>query len=477
MRRTNTKIFDVHVQVSDFWKAEDDNGVERMRVGGIATTEGMDRDDERVLQDGLNFKPFLDFGYFNDDHRPGTMLGWPETAKLVKRGDRLPSGKVAKSKGWWVDGYLIDTPRGREVWENAEALERQNAPRRMGMSVEGKIKRRLGSTIAVADVHEVAITKKPVNTGTCLGTLAKSMDAGHQDPTNDPEAESGAPLRRELLEGAPKVMIKACKTKEDWKKALEKSGLSKSDFEKSLSKMEGGYAARFKKAMEGEDYKEEEASKSFELEILETDIEDLEAALAKSSGPLETIDTDSLNTDAVREMEELDVSGLIKSMTDSTRQGFRSAAAGNEALRRMVEVQGKLTTRLAKSLIESRRGQEEMLDEVMALRKSVAELGNSPAMRRGAQTKPEAEALGRFAKSEGEEGAKGIPEGYLAVTSYQDVQMSLEKSMQEAEKLGDRQKLDHLGFEAIRWNRAKNQGIKIIPKTMAAEFGYTPTAN
>ena len=474
MTQIKTSNFGVHVQVSDFWKAKGEDGETKMRVGGIATTEGLDRQDERVLQDGLNFDPFLKTGYFNDDHRPGSMLGWPETARLVKKGDALPSGRKAERRGWWVDGYLIDNTRGREVWENARALERQDAPRRMGMSIEGKIRRRIGTTIARADVHEVAITKKAVNTQTHLETLAKAMDAGHTDPANDPEAASGAPLRRESLEGAPKVKIKDAKTKADWMKALEKSGLEKADFEKRLAKMEGGHMSRYKKAMEDEDYEEEndeeKASKSFELELLETDIEDLEAELAKAGGPLDSLDADVLSTEEITDLEAVDVSGFIKGMTDGTRQGFRVAAAGNEALRRMLEVQGKITTRLAKSLIDSRRGHEELMDEVRGLQKSLTELGNSPAMRRGAQTKPEADAIARFNAND----AKGIPEGFVAAENPHEVMQAFEKSMADAERIGDSARLSQLSMASIQWARAKNKGAQVMPQSMASLINYQP---
>jgi hypothetical protein len=472
--------FGIHLQVSDFWKAKGDDGATKMRVGGIATTEGLDREDERILQDGLNFKPFLEYGFFNDDHKPGSMLGWPETAKLVKRGDVLPSGRKAEGKGWWVDGYLLDTPRGREVWANAKALVAQKAPRRMGMSVEGKIQRRIGTTIAKADVCEVAITKKPVNSRTHLEPLAKAMDAGHTDPANDPEAASGAPLRRESLEGAPKVKVKNCKTKADWMKAMAASGLEKADFVKRLSKMEGAYDEAYKKAMAEDDYEEEDdkASKSFELELLEADILTLEEELAKSSGPLDTLDSDVFDSEEIRSLEQVDVSGLIKGMTDGNRQLARVSAAGNEALRQMIGVQGKLMTRLAKSLIDSRHGQELLMGEVSSLtaqlddlKKSITELGNSPAMRRGAGTKPEAEALARFAKGEG---ATGVPDGYLSVNNPLDISRAFEKSMAAAEQLENHSLMSKLSTAAIQWNQAKNRGAQVIPCEMADLINYQP---
>ena len=271
------------------------------------------------------------------------------------------------------------------------------------------------------------------------------------------------------------MKVKNAKTKADWMKAMAASGMEKADFEKRLAKMEGGYAAAFSKAMEEEDYKEEDddkTSKSFELELLETDIEALEADLAKSSGPLDSLDTDVFDTEEIRGLEQVDVSGLIKSMTEGTRQGFRVAAAGNEALRRMIEVQGKLTTRLAKSLIESRRGQDDLMDEIQELRKSLTELGNSPAMRRGATTEPGAKAAARFAKSDD----KGVPEGYLPVSNPDDVLQAFEKSMAEAEKLGNTEKLSDLSYNSIKWVQAKNRGAKIIPNAMASLINYRPSA-
>jgi hypothetical protein len=467
-----TKSFNFNLTPTEFWKAKNKKGAVEMRVGGIATTEGMDREDERVVQDGLNFKPFLQHGFFNDDHRPGSVVGWPETARLVKKGDKLPSGRRAERRGWWVDGYLLDNDRGREIWEDAHALKRQKAPRCFGMSVEGKIRSRVGSTIAQADVHEVAITKKPVNTETRLEVLAKSMEAGHTDPANDPEAATGAPLRRESLEGAPKVKVAACKTKADWMKAQEASGLEKADFEKKLSSYEDGkYMSAYKKAME-EDYEEEDeekARKSLEIEALEADIASLEADLVKSeTDGGSPFDDDLFDDEDIRELEQVDVSGFIKSMTDASRHGFRQVTAGNEATRRMLEIQGKLSLRLAKSLVASQKAQLELTSEVRELRKSLSELGSSPAMRRGATNVTQAEAIARFQKGEGE-----APKGYVRADAY-SVGAAFKKSMEAAEASEDKGRLDQLSMAVIKWNQAKNKGAQVIPQHMADLIGYQP---
>jgi hypothetical protein len=310
-----------------------------------------------------------------------------------------------------------------------------------------------------------------------LEVLAKAMEAGHTAP-DDPEAATGAPLRKEDLEGALKVKVAACKSKADWMKALEASGLEKAEFEKGLSKADMG---RYQKAM-NEDYEEEgeeeaeKARKSLELEALEAEIGDLEAQLEKGSDDLETFDDDVFDDPEIRDLEQVDVSGFIKSLTDASRHGFRSAVAGNEALRKMIELQGKLTTRLAKSLVESRRSQLELMDEVRDLKKSMTELGESPAMRRGATTITQAEAIERFQKGEGD-----TPKGFVKADPFA-VGAAFKKSMEDAERVGDSTRLSRLSMASIQWSRAKNaakaQGneLMLMPQGMAELINYAPQA-
>jgi hypothetical protein len=192
------------------------SGPNRMRIWGLASTERLDLQNERVLQRGLDFGHFLKHGWFNDDHKKGTsdVLGYPTKAKYFAKGQMLPSGQKAAKSGWYVEGYIVDTKKGREVWDLARSLD--GTGRSLGFSVEGKIKDRAPGLVKKAKVTNVAITAKPVNTDTFLVPLAKSLSpedeedgaekaisAGH-DVTPEGENPTGFALRLESLEAEDK---------------------------------------------------------------------------------------------------------------------------------------------------------------------------------------------------------------------------------------------------------------------------------
>jgi hypothetical protein len=165
----------------------------RLRIRGVISTEHRDRHGELVKQDGLDFGPILaGYGWLNDGHDPrsGAELGIPERIyRLTVPG---PDGRPIKATG--MEGYLLDTPRGRAIWENSRALK--GTGRSMGFSVEGGVLERacgcnaknprefcvnptLHKDVEKALVKQIAITRLPVNPHTSLEVLAKSLDA-HQ---------------------------------------------------------------------------------------------------------------------------------------------------------------------------------------------------------------------------------------------------------------------------------------------------------
>jgi hypothetical protein len=164
------------------------------RIGGFVSTADLDKQGERLLQEGLDFSPFLQDGWFNDNHSKATadIVGFPETAKLIRKGERLPSGSHADKTGWFVEGYLLQGhPPSDKLWELANAL--QKTPRRLGFSVEGRVTQRMSKAgdpvIAKAVVRNVAITNCPVNNKTALEVLAKSLAAADMSKA----LEVGAP--------------------------------------------------------------------------------------------------------------------------------------------------------------------------------------------------------------------------------------------------------------------------------------------
>jgi hypothetical protein len=198
--------FRVYARLLAFEKADAGDGSSKMGIGGIVSTDGLDRQQERVLADGLDFANFLAYGWFNDNHgqSQGDIMGYPTGVRRVKPGDILPTGETCKVNGWWAEGYLLDNKKGRECWENVEALK--GTPRGLGFSIEGKVRnRKPGGIVAHADVSNVAITHVPVNPQTGLVALAKALTAGSAVASGDigTGPGDGGALRGESLEGAP----------------------------------------------------------------------------------------------------------------------------------------------------------------------------------------------------------------------------------------------------------------------------------
>jgi hypothetical protein len=191
--------FRVHAAISAFMLKGDANP---MRIGGLVSSAKLDSQSERILQEGLDFKQFMDRGWYNDNHGQATTdnVGYPTAAKHVRKGQRLPNGQRAKRAGWWTEGYLLNTERGRKLFDMAKALE--TTPRSLGFSIEGKVVERDPTSphvIKRARVRNVAITACPVNTDTELALLTKSLQAGSSVASPGASAGEGFPLRTEEL--------------------------------------------------------------------------------------------------------------------------------------------------------------------------------------------------------------------------------------------------------------------------------------
>lgn len=156
--------------------------VEKKRpIGGVCSTERLDRQDESVLAKGLDFNEFVQHGYFNDNHKQDTaaILGVPHMAELRK-------GR------WYTEGNLLHGYEPADkIWALAKALMKSSTSRRLGFSIEGKvIDRGFNNKILKAKIRHVAITNSPVNTDCTWDILAKSFGTRE-------EMEAGT-LRRSL---------------------------------------------------------------------------------------------------------------------------------------------------------------------------------------------------------------------------------------------------------------------------------------
>ena len=96
--------FKFHMHIGGWQKSGDSHP---MRVGGIVSTDDLDRQAEVVLQNNLDFTPFLSHGWYNDNHGQKTadVLGYPGDAKRVRKGEIYLPGKFQST----MDGGLKDT--------------------------------------------------------------------------------------------------------------------------------------------------------------------------------------------------------------------------------------------------------------------------------------------------------------------------------------------------------------------------------
>ena len=173
--------FHFDVPVVAFEKADEPEG-QRKRIAGIISTEGLDQQNEKLLQDGLDFDPFLRTGFFNDEHSKAVcdVVGYPKEVKRYAQGEVLPNGQVAKSNLTWTEGFLCGR-KGQDIWQLAQDLE--GTGRTLGFSVEGEIEARKSdarNVITSAQVTGVAVCRRPVNADCRLMPLLRSMDAAQK---------------------------------------------------------------------------------------------------------------------------------------------------------------------------------------------------------------------------------------------------------------------------------------------------------
>lgn len=241
-----------------------------MRIGGIATDENSeDLQGETVLLRGLDVSYLQKRGTWNWDHQkdPGSILG---EVDIVQK--NLDDGTL------YVEGTLYpQVEKALEVYNLMKGMEKSGSNRKLGMSLEGKVKERDGANgkiIKSAWIKNIALTYHPINQNTFVdfikslgdqptyepctcecGTnecpFAKSgcgapgeggsgttagMYAGADNPSSS-GGVSGSALRKESLEKDEKVTTY---TEKDLKKKKKTNGeITKSDLEEKLMEEKG----------------------------------------------------------------------------------------------------------------------------------------------------------------------------------------------------------------------------------------------
>lgn len=189
----------------DLVKSENSSdGEEKRIIRGYASTNFKDRQDEEIVQKGLDISDFIKYGWFNYDHDSTKILGYP-----------LAENTRITPDGFYVEGELLKgVSLADQVWEVATALKRTNSPRKLGFSVEGNVLQR-GSDgrITSAKIYNVAITPNPVNPTATWDAVVKSFSgdatvskavAGYETPIG--EENSGSSLKAESLDSAFKTL-------------------------------------------------------------------------------------------------------------------------------------------------------------------------------------------------------------------------------------------------------------------------------
>lgn len=216
----------------DVLKSTDANSDE-WRIGGYASTSSEDRQGDEIVQKGLDYNDFVNYGWFNFDHHNDQILGYPDKDKC----------KI-DSHGFYVEGTLLKgVETAKNMWETALALQKSGANRKLGFSVEGKVlQRNAFGKIVKAKIYNVAITPNPVNTSCTWDALVKSFTTDKDDIDKALEAghgdASGSAIIPESLESAFKTLSYAIGDDEEAKnhmselrkKLLNKQDITKSEF-------------------------------------------------------------------------------------------------------------------------------------------------------------------------------------------------------------------------------------------------------
>jgi hypothetical protein len=132
-----------------------------MRIGGIATDENApDLQGEKVFVRGLDTSYLTNRGVFNWNHgkEPGDILGEIDIAQK-----NFDKGTL------YVEGFLYPgVKKAIDTYDLMRSLKDSGSDRKLGLSVEGKVKERdieTGKQIKKAWIRAVAITYDPINQG------------------------------------------------------------------------------------------------------------------------------------------------------------------------------------------------------------------------------------------------------------------------------------------------------------------------
>lgn len=150
-----------------------DRGVRKYILEGVASDQTEDQQGDTIIQAGLNFRPLLDLGIINWDHKEGpeNIIGEPLTAEIQSGPALFVQGSL----------YVDDVERAKHAWTTAEAMRKSGGRRRLGWSVEGAVLQRRSRQITRSEVWHLALTHQPVNANS-WADIVKSMTTATVEP-------------------------------------------------------------------------------------------------------------------------------------------------------------------------------------------------------------------------------------------------------------------------------------------------------
>lgn len=325
---------------AEVFKSNDAEPGKERRIGGWASTESLDRQQEIVVQKGLDFSEFLQYGWFNDNHDRSVsgVVGYPEKAEFVE------------GKGWWVEGYILKGyPRADAIWELAKSLNKSH--RKLGFSIEGKVLQRKGNKITKAKVENVAITHRPVNPQCTLEVLAKSfceednsdvekaMEAGYG--TDSKELCDGSAVRKQSLEGKLKKLKEEEEEEENEQKQIQEN-------------------------------KERRKGQMTEKAFTEEQLQQIQELIEKAMKEAKEVSQSSEMLQNSENVEKaMDVSGFVEDLVDSVTIGLDSVA---KSVHEQIEINKKLVD-VVKSLSDTI---VELSDKLNTVESKVDEISREP---------------------------------------------------------------------------------------------------
>lgn len=194
MSKNNFRFF---VPLSEISKSKNEEGVEVMKMGGLASTKRRDTDNESLDPNGFDITYLNSRGVVNWNHSkdPSDVIGEPTKAEITK-------------KGLYVESMLYaDSDKAQKVYKLAETLRKSGGKRRLGYSIEGKATERdpLDETkVTKAMITNVALTISPKNPDSIVDIIKGNYNGW--DDNEKPPIEPALDIEK-ALDGINKEYI------------------------------------------------------------------------------------------------------------------------------------------------------------------------------------------------------------------------------------------------------------------------------